>query len=192
MDVHLALSCQNFPKTSLQIDVVYELKWTNICHWFVTFFTTWVIGWPLNHPKCFLRSKPTFFSRPTRSCQNCPNYCSQNVKKCHKILLIILSIINKTYNWEFCSCRNVYQGGQVAPQPKTSQNGSQNAKKIQNVYLVPALDNYPSRWTSCHVYILCIIYMCHANINMYVNTYINIRLYSLLCMHKYVHIYIDI
>ena len=105
------------PKSSLQIDVVHELKWTNICHWFVTFFTTWVIGWLLNHRKCFVRSKPTFFvcsgwrwhfRIPPVHAKICPNYCPQNVNKCHKtkdfalyvtsicaLLLIILSIIIK-------------------------------------------------------------------------------------------------
>ena len=113
MDVHLALSCQKFPKSSLQIDVVHELKWTNIFHWFVTFFTTWVIGWPLNHPKCFLRSKPTTFvlwialalPYPTRSCQDLshllPSKCQkmpQNQRICSFCHINLCFIAHHTYS----------------------------------------------------------------------------------------------
>ena len=85
-------SCLFMPKISkisLQIDVANELKWTNICHWFVTIFTTWVIEWLFNRPKFFYRSKSTIFVLwmalallyPAPSCQNVSQLLPQNVKK---------------------------------------------------------------------------------------------------------------
>ena len=152
MDVHFALSRKIFPKSSLQIDVVHELKWTNICHWFVSFFTTWVIGGLVNNGAqiktnnfCALDGVGDSVSRPFM-----PKFVpiiapkmSKNAAKQKNLLFMshqfvlycsayVLSIINKIHNWEFCSCRNVYQGVQVAPQPKKSQNGSQNVKNIKN------------------------------------------------------------
>ena len=76
----------------------------------------------------------------------CPNYRPENVKKCHKtkdfalyvtsicaLLLIILSIIIKLIIESFVHVEMYTKVSRLPPNQKKSQNGSQNAKKIQNL-----------------------------------------------------------
>ena len=84
--LYLVISCQNYPKSSLQIDLANELKWTHICHWFVMFFSTWVIWWLLKCLESFVRPQSTTFGLwkasappyPSWVCQTCLSRLPKN------------------------------------------------------------------------------------------------------------------